>query len=228
MITIFVSNSHALFHQIFVNRFAPSQSHTMIRPRRTFGLKIETRQVSSHKSRFRGTIAMEAHMVEPIRFASLKHLHPRLHIGWRVARVGEVAVLHRTTQENLFTIQIEHLIFYFHLTHAKHGFFPISLPIRSPHFYLQSIQLRMELIPKKHIIPHLKSDVTIYCLHVTQNHLFLLTFHHMLLVRIECRRLHRHRCFLVRFAIQHLQMNSCRLTVNVRINRHIVNHIERA
>ena len=160
----------------------------MIRPRGAFGLDVEACHVGSQEGCFWRTITVETHVVETVRLAGLEEFKPRLQIHRGIARIGEVAVLHRTTQDGLSSVHVEHLATYFHLAHAENRFLRERAAVFGLHHSLQFVQLRIELIPEQHTVTHLQDNVTGHNHPIGKCDLHGLALHHVLLIRVEgCR-----------------------------------------
>ena len=99
VIAVFVDDTLRLFQQILVNLLSPAQPHTMIRPRGSLWLQVDTHPVGSEEGSLWRTVAMEAHMVQTILLTFHEDLHPRLLVSWRITRLWEAAVLYRSSQE---------------------------------------------------------------------------------------------------------------------------------
>ena len=97
VMTVLIDDTLRLLQQVLVNRLTTAQFDTMIRPRRTFRLQVDTHTVCCRKSRLGRTVAMKAHVVETILLAFLEDTHPLVLIGWGKTRLRETAVLHGAT-----------------------------------------------------------------------------------------------------------------------------------
>ena len=153
MIAIFLNHSLSFLHQIMVDGHAIAQLYTMVWPRWTFGLKIDSHLIGCRESCLGRTIRMESHHIESIFLAFLKNTEPRSLIGWRITRLRETAVAHRSSHPNLLAIHIKLSTFDGNLTHTK-GSAKRFLAQSSS----QGIKIRMEFIPKPDILAHRNND----------------------------------------------------------------------
>ena len=111
---------------------------------------------------------MEPHVIEAILLALAEDAKPLSLISRRVTRQGEDAVLHRAAQEYPLAIKDELAPINGNIAQTEsHGY--LMPPIR----YRACIELRMELIPRLHIIAQRKMECSIVdeniygaCLHV--------------------------------------------------------------
>ena len=141
----------------------------MIRPRRALRLQIDTHTVGSSKGSLWWTIAMEAHMVQPIFLAFLEQIQPFLLISRRKARLRKATVLHGATQEQGTLVNKHLAISDADLPETYERLHHILASLNS-----QSIEVRMKLVPHfniridrkfgRNLIPH--------CIHrAATNHL---------------------------------------------------------
>ena len=76
IVTIRFRQRNGFIHEIFVNRLSIPQLRAVIRPARTFGLKIKAYKVSSNESRFRWTVRMKPHMIQSITTTNTEYTLP--------------------------------------------------------------------------------------------------------------------------------------------------------
>ena len=153
MIAIFLNHSLGFLHQIMVDGHAIAQLYTMIWPRWTFGLKIDSHLIGCRESCLGRTIRMESHHIESILLAFSENTEPRNLIGWRITGFRETAVAHGSTHPNLLAVHIKLSAFDGDLAHTKGGT-DRFLAHRSS----QGIKIRMEFIPKADILAHRNND----------------------------------------------------------------------
>ena len=143
MVAVGVDDALRLLEEIFVDDLSTTQTNTVIRPRRSLGLQVETHLVCSGKGGFGRTIAVEAHVVQSVLATFLKDAQPRSLIGGRIARLGEATVLHRSTHPDGLAIEIELAPLYADVADAE-GYLPLVIT----YIYVQSVQMGMKLVPK--------------------------------------------------------------------------------
>ena len=144
VMTVCVNDALALLQQITINRLSGQQLHTVVRPRRTFWLEVETHFISCCKSRIRRTIGMESHMVETVFLTFSEDTEPRCLIRRRVTRLREATILHRASQEDRMTVQNNLPSIHQDLTHSK-GCFIIIITYADTN----AIEIGMELVPQE-------------------------------------------------------------------------------
>ena len=144
VMTVCVNDALALLQQITINRLSGQQLHTVVRPRRTFWLEVETHFISCCKSRIRRTIGMKSHMVETVFLTFSEDTEPRCLIRRRVTRLREATILHRASQEDRMTVQDNLPSIHQDLTHAK-GCFIIIITYADTN----AIEIGMELVPQE-------------------------------------------------------------------------------
>ena len=119
MVAVGVDDALRLLEEIFVDDLSTTQANAMIGPRRPLGLQVETHLVCSGKGSFGRTIAVEAHVVQSVLATFLKDAQPRSLIGGRITRLGEAAVLHRSTHPDGLAVEIELAALYADVAHAE-------------------------------------------------------------------------------------------------------------
>ena len=97
MMSVLVNDAFGLVHQILVDFLSTAQLHTMIRPRRSFHLQVNTYLVGCCKGCLRRTIRMEADVIQAILLALSEDAQPLGFVGRRITRLWETAVFYRST-----------------------------------------------------------------------------------------------------------------------------------
>ena len=85
---------------------------------------------------------METHVVQPILLTLLHYLQPLLLVGWRIARFGEAAVLHRAAQKQRSPVNEKLAVFDADVAQAKVRFVNIVAGIDG-----QVVEVRMVFVP---------------------------------------------------------------------------------
>ena len=148
MMTVGIDDAFRLLQQILVDLLSATELYTVIRPRRTFGLQIDTQFIGSSKGSLGRTIGMEPHMVQTILLDLRENTDPRGLIRGGITRLGETTVLHRTAQPHGVVVDIQLSAFYPHLAQAEGG-----LVIVIAHSDTDLIELGGELIPQTEHLP---------------------------------------------------------------------------
>ena len=107
MVAELVENTLRLLNEVVVNLHAATQADTVVRPRRTFHLQVEAQTVGNGESRLRRAVAVEADVVQAVLLTLAEDTLPRRFVGRWIARLGETAVLDRTSQEERATVDVE-------------------------------------------------------------------------------------------------------------------------
>ena len=221
MVAVFIHYPHTFLPEVLVYGFSSTQLHTVIRPRRSLGLEVETNDVGSQEGSLRWAVGMEAHVVQSVSLASLEKLSPRSQVHWRIACIREVAVLHRSAQNHLPAVDVEHLATYLHLTHSELSLMRICM-FGCLCLYAECIKLRVELVPQQHAVAHIECDVKFIGSLRIQCHNHRLCTYLMITTRIESRSLQcqRHLTLLLQSSVQH-KVYTCFLIVYIRIYLHL-------
>ena len=106
MVAIGSHHALSLLKQITVYGHATAQLYTMVGPRRSLWLQIQSHLVGSAEGSLGRTIGVEAHMVDAIAFAFAEDVKPRRLVGRRIARLREAAVLYGSTQPYRVAVEI--------------------------------------------------------------------------------------------------------------------------
>ena len=146
--TVGIDDAFRLLQQILVDLLSATELYTVIRPRRTFGLQIDTQFIGSGKGSLGRTIGMEPHMVQTILLDLRENTDPRGLVRGGITRLGETTVLHRTAQPHGVVVDIQLSAFYPHLAQAEGG-----LVIVIAHSDTDLIELGGELIPQTEHLP---------------------------------------------------------------------------
>ena len=64
--TVGIDDALRLLQQVLVDLLSATEFYTVVRPRRTFGLQIDTQFVGSSKGSLGRTIGMEPHVVQTV------------------------------------------------------------------------------------------------------------------------------------------------------------------
>ena len=92
-------------------------------------------------------------MVQAVALADAEHPLPRLLVHGRIAREGEVAVLHRAAQQRLSAVDVEVVFAHLELPHAERGDVLVHLhqtaEVRLANVRLQEIDVGVELVPQQ-------------------------------------------------------------------------------
>ena len=116
-----IHNPLRLLQQILVDLLPATQFHTVIRPRGSLGLKIDSKLVGCGKGGLRRTIGMEAYMIQTV-FPDLRQdAHPRLLVRWRIAGLGKTAVLYGAAKPHRTVVDIQLTTLDTDLPHAEGG-----------------------------------------------------------------------------------------------------------
>ena len=107
MIAVGVDDALRLVEQILVDIHAATQLDAMIGPRRTFRLQVDAQLVGRLEGSLWRAIAVETHHVEPVLLALTQDAQPLVNVRRGIARIGEEAVLYRTTNERRHAVDVE-------------------------------------------------------------------------------------------------------------------------
>ena len=143
MIAVSLNHTLCLVHEILVDRHSTTKPNAMIRPRRSFWLKIETETVSHAESSLWRAIGMESHGVQAIFLALTENPFPRSLIGWRIASFRKTAVTNSSTDVYRFSVENDIHTFCLYLPHSEGCTDRISIGI----FDFKGIKVGVELIP---------------------------------------------------------------------------------
>ena len=92
-------------------------------------------------------------MIDAVLAALTEDAYPRIHIGWRVTRQGEAAVLHRSAQEDGVTVHEQLSALNVYLAHAEGGLVRVVAS-----FHGEAIDIGRELVPSLHAITHVEGE----------------------------------------------------------------------
>ena len=159
VVTKLINNTPRLFEQVFINLHTLTQLHAVIRPRGAFWLQVDTHLVGSSKGSLRRAIAMKAHVVQSVLLDFAEDFNPRGLVRRRVARLGEAAVLDRSTKKELPSVNI-----YLPATDADVAKSEDDLVVIVACLQNQLVEVGIELIPllgvlRQRELQHLRSVV---------------------------------------------------------------------
>ena len=154
MVAVGVEDGKALVGKILIDGHPITQFHTVIWPRWTFGLEIETEAVSSHESSFWWAIAMEAHVVETVFLADAEDAFPRGGVGGRETCLGETTVLDGATKVDGLSVEQDVTSLNGYLAEAEGNADGLALIVDGG-----GVELRMVLTPRLGM-----GDVDVECL----------------------------------------------------------------
>ncbi len=147
MMTVCVDDTLRLLKQILVDGLPPAQLHTVVGPRRAFGLEIYPQLVGSHKRRLRRTVRVEAYMVESVFLHLSQYPQPRLHVHRSIARLRETAVLYRAPEPDGLSVQINLSALYRYVAYAEGDGNRLSLMLDGT-----GIEIRISLAPPPDVL----------------------------------------------------------------------------
>ena len=119
MVAIGIKDGAPLVHEVFVDGLAVAELHTVVGPRRSFGLQVDAEAVGSHEGSLGRAIAVEADVVETVLLTFPEQTHPRGGVGGRIARLREAAVLHGATQMNGVAVEEDITFLHLHLAETE-------------------------------------------------------------------------------------------------------------
>ena len=143
VVTVGVEDGTALVGKILIDGHPITQFHTVIWPRRTFGLEIEAEAVGSHESSFGWAIAMETHVVETIFLADAEDAFPRGGVGGRETCLGETTVLDGATKVDGLSVEQDVTSLNGYLAEAEGNADGVALIVDGG-----GVELRMVLTPR--------------------------------------------------------------------------------
>ena len=143
---VLIDNAARLLQQIAVNLLSTTQTNAVIGPRGSLGLQVDAHLVGSGKGSLGRTIAVEAHVIQPVLLTLTEDGQPRVHVGRRIARFREAAVLDRTTQEERTAVEHELAPLDADVAQADVGLVEIVASLNG-----ETIEIRMELVPNRQV-----------------------------------------------------------------------------
>ena len=147
MVAVLVNDAFRLLQQVLVNLLAAAKLHTVVGPRRTFGLQVDAHTVGSTEGSLGRTVAVEAHVVQTVLLALTEDAQPLRLVGGRIARQREAAVLHRAAQMERTAVDIELASLDRDVAHAEgRGIFVVAS------LYGQLVQVRCMLVPQPQVV----------------------------------------------------------------------------
>ena len=140
---VFIDDALRLLQQVLVDGLSATQAHSVVGPRRSFGLQVEAQLVGSLEGGVGRTVAVEAHVVQTVVLALLENLQPLFLVGGRIARLGEAAVLHGATQEQRPAVNLHLPSLDADVAQANSGLIDIFASLNG-----EQIEMGVELVPR--------------------------------------------------------------------------------
>ena len=144
VVAILVDDAFRLLQQILVDGLSATQANAMIGPRGSLRLQEDAHPVGCRKGCLGRTVAVEAHMVQPILLALAEDAQPLLLVSRRIARLRKAAVLHRATQVERSVVEQDVPVGHPDVAQSDGGLIDI---ITGPHREL--IEKGLHLIPEQ-------------------------------------------------------------------------------